>query len=157
LLAAEGKVGDFLAFGAIDDAAKALAQEKPLSLVGKRLGHYSVRSLLGVGGMGEVYLAQDTHLNRPVGLKLIPTHLMTDPERVRRFRQEALAASALNHPNIITVYEIGEHEGRELIATEFVDGVTLRSRMRDGRLSLAAALMSRCKSRALSERRTTQE
>jgi eukaryotic-like serine/threonine-protein kinase len=139
LLAAEGEVGDFLAAGAIDDAAKALAQEKSLSLVGKRLGHYSVRSLLGAGGMGEVYLAQDTHLNRPVGLKLIPTHLMTDPERVRRFRQEALAASALNHPNIITVYEIGEHEGRALIVTEFVHGVTLRRRMRGAGLSLIAS------------------
>jgi serine/threonine protein kinase len=140
LLAAERKAGSFLAAGAIDDAAKALAVEKPLSLVGKRLGHYQVRSLLGAGGMGEVYLAQDTHLNRPVALKLIAAHLMTDPERVLRFRQEALAASALNHPNIITVYEIGEHDGRALIATEFVDGVTLRRRMRGAGLSLTAAI-----------------
>ena len=140
LLAAEEKAGDFLVAGAIDDTAKALAQEKTLSLVGKRLGHYHVRSLLGAGGMGEVYLAQDAHLNRPVALKVIPAHLMADADRVRRFRQEALAASALNHPNIITVHEIGEHEGRALIATEFVDGVTLRSRIRGAPMSLAEAV-----------------
>jgi serine/threonine-protein kinase len=140
LLAAEGQAGDFLAAGAIEDAAKSLAEEKPLSVVGKRLGHYQVRSLLGAGGMGEVYLAEDTRLNRPVALKLIPAHLMTERESLGRFRQEALAASALNHPNIITVYEIGAHEGRDLIATEFVDGVTLRRRMRGQRLPLAAAV-----------------
>ena len=140
LLEAEAKAGDFLAAGAISDAAKALADEKPRSLVGRQLGHYQVRSLLGVGGMGEVYLAQDTQLNRGVAIKLIPAHLMADAESVRRFRQEALAASALNHPNIITLHEIGEQEGRALIVTEFVDGVTLRRRMRGARLSLAGAV-----------------
>ncbi|HZN10257.1 MAG TPA: protein kinase, partial [Blastocatellia bacterium] len=92
------------------------------------------------GGMGEVYLAEDTRLNRPVALKLLSTHLTADEGRVRRFRQEALTASALNHPNIITVHEIEEGGDRPFIATEFVDGVTLRTLMRGRRLSPAEAL-----------------
>jgi serine/threonine-protein kinase len=105
----------------------------------QRVGPYKIVSQLGRGGMGEVYLAHDTRLDRSVALKILALQLTTDEERVRRFRQEALAASSLNHPNIITVYEIGEHEGRDFIATEFVEGVTLRTRMRGKRLSLAEA------------------
>jgi len=93
---------------------------------GARLNHYEVISHLGAGGMGDVYLAQDTRLKRRVALKLLPAQLTADADRLRRFEQEAQAASALNHPNIITIYEIGEVEGVHYIATEFIDGLTQR-------------------------------
>src|SRR5881296_3614587 len=96
---------------------------------GKRLGRYEIRSLLGVGGMGEVYLAQDTQLRRPVALKLLPPELTRDEERLRRFKQEAFAASALNHPNILTIYEIGQEGDVHFIATEYIEGMSLRERM----------------------------
>ncbi|MGQ0761285.1 MAG: protein kinase domain-containing protein [Acidobacteriota bacterium] len=96
---------------------------------GKRIGRYEIRSLLGVGGMGEVYLAQDTQLRRPVALKLLPQEFTGDEERLRRFKQEAFAASALNHPNILTIYEIGLEDDTDFIATEFIDGVSLRDFM----------------------------
>src|SRR5712691_11617595 len=96
---------------------------------GKRLGRYEIRSLLGVGGMGEVYLAQDTQLRRPVAFKLLPPEFTRDEERLRRFKQEAFAASALNHPNILTIYEIGSEDDTDFIATEFIDGLSLRDLM----------------------------
>src|ERR1043165_3683380 len=87
---------------------------------GTFLGRYEVRSLLGTGGMGEVYLAQDTQLDRTVALKILPLDLARDQLRMRRFIQEAKSASALSHPNIITIYEVGEAESTHFIATEFV-------------------------------------
>jgi formylglycine-generating enzyme required for sulfatase activity len=96
---------------------------------GTRLGHYEVRSALGRGGMGEVYLALDTRLGRPVALKLLPAEVTANERRLRRFKQEARATSALNHPNIITIHEIGEDGGVHFIATEFIEGETLRQRM----------------------------
>ena len=102
---------------------------------GARLGHYEIRSQIGAGGMGEVYLAQDTKLDRKVALKILPADLATNKDRMRRFVQEAKAASALNHPNIITIYEIDEWDSSPtvkervyFIATEFIDGETLRER-----------------------------
>ena len=106
---------------------------------GTRLGAYKIIAPLGVGGMGEVYLAQDPRLDRRLALKLLPAKFTTDEIRVRRFEQEARAASALNHPNIITIHDIGEAEGRHFIATEFVEGETLRRRMRQ-RLSIREAI-----------------
>ena len=96
---------------------------------GTQLGHYEIYSLLGAGGMGEVYLARDTRLRRNVALKLLPSDLGLNKERLLRFEQEAYAASALNHPNILTIYEIGEANEVRFIAAEFIDGVTLRERM----------------------------
>ena len=96
---------------------------------GKRIGRYEIRSLLGAGGMGEVYLAQDTQLRRLVALKLLPQELTGDEERLRRFKQEAFTASALNHPNILTIYEIGLEDDTDFIVTEFIDGVSLRDYM----------------------------
>src|SRR5688572_6367042 len=96
---------------------------------GKRLGRYEIRSLLGVGGMGEVYLAQDTQLLRPVALKLLPSEFSLNQERLNRFKQEAFAASALNHPNILTIYEVGSEGDVHFIATEFIEGLSLRERM----------------------------
>jgi serine/threonine protein kinase/sugar lactone lactonase YvrE len=107
---------------------------------GTRFGRYEVRSPLGAGGMGEVYLAQDTRLRRPVALKLLSAKLTQDEDRLRRFEQEACAASALNHPNIITIHEIGQEDSLHFMATEFVEGETLRQRMKRQRLKLREAL-----------------
>src|SRR5687768_6707929 len=96
---------------------------------GTRFGRYEIRSPIGAGGMGEVYLAHDAQLDRPVALKLLPSDVTRDEDRLRRFQQEARATSALNHPNILTIFEIGESEGTSFIATEFIDGVTLRAHM----------------------------
>src|SRR5581483_8194755 len=100
------------------------------------ISHYRIVSKLGAGGMGEVWLAEDARLDRKVALKLLPAEFTRDEDRVRRFVQEAKAASALNHPNIITIYEIGEVDGAHYIATEFIDGQTLRQQMASGNLSL---------------------
>src|SRR3954469_2638857 len=96
---------------------------------GTKLGRYEIRSLLGVGGMGEVYLAQDTKLDRKVAIKFLHSELSKDSDKLNRFIQEAKAASALNHPNILTVHEIGEVDGKNYIATELIDGKTLREQL----------------------------
>ncbi|HEY6189038.1 MAG TPA: protein kinase [Pyrinomonadaceae bacterium] len=96
---------------------------------GTRFGRYEIRSPLGAGGMGEVYLAEDTQLRRVVALKFLPPQFTNDADRLRRFKQEARATSALNHPNIITIFEIGEANDAHFIATEFIDGTNLREHM----------------------------
>src|SRR3989449_2530197 len=93
---------------------------------GTRLGRYEIRSQIGEGGMGEVYLAEDTQLRRRVALKILPADIASHKDRMRRFVQEAQSAAALNHPNIATIHEIGEDDGLNFIAMEFIDGVTLR-------------------------------
>ncbi len=107
---------------------------------GTRLGRYEISSLLGAGGMGEVYLAQDTQLRRPVALKLLPSDLIPHKDQLGRFEQEAYAASALNHPNILTIYEIGQADDLRFIATEFIDGVTLRQRITSTQMELTEVL-----------------
>ncbi|HEY0408449.1 MAG TPA: protein kinase [Pyrinomonadaceae bacterium] len=107
---------------------------------GTRLGRYEIRSQLGAGGMGEVYLAQDTHLRRPAALKILPARFTESEDRLRRFEREACAASALNHPNIITIHEIGHEDSLHFMAMEFVDGETLRARMNRSALALREAL-----------------
>jgi len=108
--------------------------------VGTHFGRYEIHSPLGAGGMGEVYLAEDTLLERSVALKVLPAEVASDQQRMQRFIQEAKAASALNHPNIITVHEIGQVDSTYYIATEFIKGVTLRQRMTEGRMSLNEVL-----------------
>jgi serine/threonine-protein kinase len=108
--------------------------------IGTQLGRYKVLSPIGTGAMAEVYLAQDTKLGRSVALKLLSDKLAIDDSHLHRFEQEARAASSLNHPNILTIYEIGETRKTHFIATEFVDGQTLRQRLQQSRLNLSEAL-----------------
>src|SRR5712664_3805751 len=96
---------------------------------GTKLGRYEIRAKIGEGGMGEVYLAQDTKLDRKVALKILPGEIASNHDRMRRFTQEAKAAAALNHPHIAHIYEIGEDDGVNFIAMEFIEGVTLRQKI----------------------------
>ena len=105
-----------------------------------RLGRYEIKTQLGAGGMGEVYLAQDTTLDRKVALKILPADLAANQDRMRRFVQEAKAAAALNHPNIAHIYEIGESDGTNFIAMEFVDGKTLREKIHGEKSELKVLL-----------------
>src|SRR5262245_58668976 len=107
---------------------------------GAKLGRYEISSKLGEGGMSEVYLAEDTELHRKVALKVLPADVVTNNDRMRRFKQEATAAAALNHPNIAHIYEIGEHDGTNFIAMEYVDGYTLRQLIHDRQTDLAKVL-----------------
>lgn len=116
------------------------SQNRATIAVGTLLAHYKVVSLLGGGGMGEVYLAEDTRLRRKVALKLLLPDLITDQRGLQRFEQEALAASALNHPNILTIYEFGQADGLNFIASEFVDGDTLRQKIGKRGLELNEAI-----------------
>src|SRR5713101_6589716 len=96
---------------------------------GTKLGRYEIRSQLGAGGMGEVYCARDEKLNRDVAIKVLPVTLSQDADRLRRFEQEAQAAGALNHPNILAVYDVATHDGAPYVVSELLEGETLRQRM----------------------------
>ena len=131
LLASDAREWQLIEKPAIEVAAPMLAGDQSRLAPGEHIGHYEILSLIGTGGMGEVYLAQDERLNRRIALKLLPVHsYLKGKDPLRRFQQEAQAASALNHPNIITIYELGELDGEQFIATEFVDGETLRHHLK---------------------------
>jgi serine/threonine protein kinase/Tfp pilus assembly protein PilF len=136
VLQAHQQAGSFLAAPALEAVAKAVAREQAQSLTGRRLSHYQVLSLLGAGGMGEVYRAQDTRLDRTVALKVLPAEVAADQERMQRFIREAKAASALNHPNVATIYDIGEAEGISFIAMEYIEGETLAARIKSRPLAV---------------------
>jgi serine/threonine-protein kinase len=141
LITAHEEPGSFIdtpAFNLAEDLAGA-------TLLGKSLGRYRILSLLGRGGMGEIYRAKDTTLGRDVAIKVLPSSFSIDQDRLRRFEQEARAASALNHPNIITIHEFGQEEGIRFIVSEFIQGETLRrriggERVEGGRMSAAEIL-----------------
>lgn len=140
LLASHLQAESFLESPAIEVAAQLLADDRQRDMVGCNLGHYKIKALLGAGGMGEVYLAQDTKLDREVALKLLPAEVAANLDRMRRFTREAKAASALNHPNIITIHEVGQSDSGEFIVTEFIDGRTLRQEMQTAPLQLDRVL-----------------
>ena len=129
LLQADDSAGSFINTSAVKVAAGLIAADRADEMQGRSIGHYEILSPLGAGGMGEVYLAEDTGLGRKVALKILPAYATAEEERVRRFRQEARAASALSHPNIAHIYEIGESEGTVFIALEYVEGQTLTARI----------------------------
>jgi serine/threonine protein kinase len=131
------RTADFLSEPALETIAKTMAAQ---SFTGQTISHYRIHELLGRGGMGEVYRAEDQRLGRVMALKLLPPEFTQDDERLQRFKQEARAASSLNHPNIITIFEIGETDGLHFIATEFIDGVTLRQRLSEALLPLTESL-----------------
>ena len=136
LISAHEKDGSFIDSPAYQVAAKLIVNEQGELTPGQAVGSYEIVSFISRGGMGEVYLAQDKRLDRKVALKLLPPDLSQHSDRRYRFEQEARAASSLNHPNILTIHEIGNVASGHFIATELVDGETLRQRMAKGRLKL---------------------
>jgi eukaryotic-like serine/threonine-protein kinase len=140
LIACDERSENFIESPAVEVVLELLANDTAGATVGELIGHYRIESLLGVGGMGEVYLARDERLGRRVALKFLPKRLTSDKMQLSRFESEARAASALNHPNILTVYEIGTEGDRQFIATEFIEGVTLRASLADGGMNSCDAL-----------------
>ena len=139
LLSSHDNAERFMETPAVAKVAEMIEAETRKLEAGKCFGHYEIIEQIGAGGMGEVYLAEDTRLGRKVALKLLPASLTGEPERVRRFAQEACAASALTHPNVCTIHEVGE-DGRRYIVMEYVEGVTLRRHMEGGRMELTEVL-----------------
>ena len=141
LLAASEHLGNLLDAPAMKLAAPLFVVDPTNSMLGQSIGRYNILSELGAGGMGDVYLAHDTRLGRKIALKLLPAHFTTDKDRLRRFEQEAHAASTLSHPNVCVIHEFGEtHDGRHYIAMEYVEGVTLRQHISAARLGVNEAL-----------------
>jgi serine/threonine protein kinase len=134
LLDAQKATDGFMEHSAMNVMAKELAQNRTevFSLVGKEFGTYKIEKPIGAGGMGEVYLAHDDKLNRKVALKILPAEFVADTERIKRFEREARMVSALNHPYIVTIYDVGTSDGVEYIATEFVEGETVRELINRG-------------------------
>src|SRR4051794_13195931 len=131
LLKYHDEAGEFIASPAVAQSPELLAGD-PDALIGQHLGNYRIDGVLGIGGMGVVYLAYDERLGRKVGLKLLPRAFVNDQAQLERLKLEARTASALNHPNIVTVHEIGQVDTTHYIAIEFIEGVTLRERIARG-------------------------
>src|SRR6266550_979320 len=141
LLAASAQAGSLLDSPAMAMAAPLFVNDSDKTVLGQCIGRYKIITALGTGGMGEVYLAHDTRLGRKIALKLLPKHFTTDKDRLRRFEQEAHAASTLSHPNICMIHEVGEtDDAQHFIAMEYVDGATLRQRMTEARMKLSEVL-----------------
>src|SRR5438105_5774631 len=141
LLAYEKQAEAFMESPALEIAAKKIAQDQTRSLLGQRLGSYQVLSLLGAGGMGEVYRAHDTKLARDVAIKVLPKAFADDPDRLGRFRREAQVLASLNHPNIATIHGLEQSDGVNYLVMELVAGETLAQRIaRTGPLPMSEAL-----------------
>lgn len=140
LIAAYDEAGEFLEMPAMAKDAKLIASHDDLQLAGQEIGPYQIIQRIGGGGMGDIYLAQDTRLERLVALKILRAYLLSDDERVRRFQIEARTASALNHTNILTIYDVGESENSFFIAAEYVEGNTIRELISAGSLTVGEVL-----------------
>src|SRR5213076_630448 len=140
LLASHQRAGSFIETSTIGIATRVIENEQADLLVGQTFGHYKISKRIGSGGMGEVYLATDMTAGRKAALKLLPMRFTGDAERLKRFQQESRAVVALNHPNILTVYEIGEDHSTHYIASELIEGETLRQRLMRGRTQLSEAV-----------------
>ena len=140
LLGSRQRVGSFIEDSAVGIATRIVENGQADLLVGQTFGHYKISKRIGSGGMGEVYLATDVTAGRKAALKLLPMRFTGDAERLKRFQQEAHAVVALNHPNILTVYEIGEDHSTHYIASELIEGETLRQRLEHGRMELSEAV-----------------
>ena len=140
LLASRERVGNFIETSAAGIATRIIGNGQADSLVGQTFGHYKISKRIGTGGMGEVYLATDITAGRKAALKLLPVRFTGDVERLKRFQREARAVVGLNHPNILTVYEIGEHHSTHYIASELIEGETLRQRLMRGPMQLSDAI-----------------
>ncbi len=136
LIQAHEQAGDFLEQPALSHDAHVLLTNDSLDRVGDEIGPYKIVSRLGRGGMGDVYLAHDRRLGRQVALKVLPPYFVADEARLRRFQTEARAASALNHTNILTIYEVGHSEEVHFIAAEYIEGQTIRELIEDKSLTL---------------------
>src|SRR5438128_2400224 len=140
LLASRQRADSFIETSAVGLAAKIIQNGQADLLVGRTIGHYKISERIGTGGMGDVYLATDITAGRKAALKLLPTRFTGNPERLKRFQQEAHALVGLNHPNILTVYEIGEDHSTHYIASELIEGETLRQRLMRGRMEVGEAV-----------------
>jgi hypothetical protein len=140
LLASDQQASRFIEKSTVGLATKIIENRQAKSLVGQTIGHYKLSERIGAGGMGDVYLATDVTAGRKAALKLLPMRFTGEAERLKRFQQEAHAVVALNHPNILTVYEIGEDHSTYYIASELIEGETLRQRLMRGRMELGEAV-----------------
>src|SRR5256884_2056214 len=140
LLASHQRAGAFIEAPVGGIATRIIENGQADLLVGQSIGHYKISKRIGSGGMGEVYLATDITAGREAALKLLPTRFTSDAERLKRFQQEAHALVGLNHPNILTVYEIGEDHSTHYIASELIEGETLRQRLMRGRMEVGEAV-----------------
>src|SRR6266550_3097009 len=140
LLASRQRAAGFIDTSAVSIATRIIENGQADLLVGRTIGHYKISKRIGTGGMGEVYLATDMTAGRKAALKLLPERFTGDAERLKRFEQEARALVGLNHPNILTIYEIGEDHSTHYIASELIEGETLRQRLMQSRIEVSEAV-----------------
>src|SRR5206468_125955 len=140
LVAFHQRPGSFIETSAVGLATRIIENGQADLLVGRTIGHYKLSERIGTGGMGDVYLATDMTAGRKAALKLLPMRFTGDAERLKRFQQEAHALVGLNHPNILTIYEIGEDHSTHYIASELIEGETLRQRLMGGRMEVGEAV-----------------
>ena len=132
LLGYETRAEEFIEDPALDVAAEGMSRQPAQPMIGRRVGVYEITSLIGKGGMGEVYQARDTRLDRNVAIKTLPDLFSEDPQRLARFEREAKLLASLNHPNIATIHGLEESEGHSFLVQELIDGTTLADRLREG-------------------------